>query len=146
MNAEKFYYFPQLLIPLKEKDQFILPQEHNDYLVNNLKNVNEILIIGWKGTENKFLELLKHSISNKPVNITSVNAGFKDIETTLKSVLPNAIVNHYLEGHNLRRTDNTFLLNNMDKKSWYVQHPSGSFSSYIIGLLQNKNKHIFQTK
>jgi hypothetical protein len=144
MRTPKDFYFPQLLIPLKEKDDFILPEDHNNYLKNNLNKVDEILIIGWKGTENKFLELLQNNLSSKAINITSVNACFEDIETTLKTVLPKATISHYQDSHLIYKTDNTLLGENL-VKSWHVQTPEGSFSSYVLGLLQNKHQSIFST-
>jgi hypothetical protein len=63
------HYIPQLLVPLKNKDDFKLPPSHLDYLNTNLPYVNDIMIIGWKGTEAKFQELLKNKLQSKKVNV-----------------------------------------------------------------------------
>ena len=140
------YYFPQLLIPLKEKDDFILPKSHDEYLKNNLKKVNEILIIGWKGTENRFLELLQQNIGAKKINITCVNAGNTDIWKALTPILPNATAINFSERIHLTRIDNTNLSTKDDEKTYHIQPTAGSFSAYIISLMQNKHKSIFETK
>jgi hypothetical protein len=142
----KQFFFPQLLIPLKEKDDFILPKEHDEYLKQNLNEVDEILIVGWKGTENKFLELLQRNLGSKTLKITCVNAGYKGIETTLKPILPNAIINHYLARNTARRIDNTKLHGEVNERSSLLTHTPGSFSSYIMGLLQNNHQSIFENK
>ena len=89
--------FPQLLIPLKDKDDFILPQSHQKCLIDNISKVTEILIIGWKGTEYKFQELLKKNIGNKKVKVKCVNAGFKDIEQVIRKSLSLSEISHFEE-------------------------------------------------
>jgi hypothetical protein len=64
--------FPQILIPLKTKDEFIMPGEHLKFLESSLEIVDEILIIGWKANEIFFNELLKKTLTSKTVKILTV--------------------------------------------------------------------------
>ncbi len=49
---------PALAIPLEDKTEFECPQEHLSLLGNLLKEADDILVIGWRATENHFLRLL----------------------------------------------------------------------------------------
>ncbi len=89
------YGIPQLLIPLKDKDEFVLPEKHLNYLEENLREVDEILIIGWKGTEANFARLLEKHLSDKNVNILTINNGDKTINAEMKKILPNAEIRSY---------------------------------------------------
>jgi hypothetical protein len=133
---------PQLLIPLKDKDDFILPKEHFDYLRDNIHKVNDILIIGWKGTEAKFQQLLKTSLSSKKINVTSVNANYKDIENVLRPYIINAVFNHYGEPTILVKSDNR-KVKGVIENTRAISHNSGTFSSYIINILQEKTVNFF---
>lgn len=89
LNSSKTF-LPQLLIPFTDKDDFVMPIEHRETLSNNLNKIDEILVIGWKGTEYVFQELLKTKIGPKPVRVFVVNMEDKSIQTTLQTALPNA--------------------------------------------------------
>lgn len=69
-------YFPQLLIPLKHKDEFVMPQDHTKLLIDILPSVKEILSIGWKGSEQKMCELFKKHCSQK-INLHMVDYNSK---------------------------------------------------------------------
>jgi hypothetical protein len=56
-------YFPQLPLPVKTKDDFILPVDHYQYLVSVLPKVTDVLIIGWKGAEMEFRKLIENTIN-----------------------------------------------------------------------------------
>lgn len=143
IGSQKDYFFPQLLIPLKEKDEFILPEAHENYLINNIQKVKEILIIGWKGTERNFLELLKNNLSSKKINITSVNLGDKSIENVLKAYLPNTTFNHYEEAAVITRYNNTLVNAKIEDKQKFIIHDSGSFSAYVHNVLIDKSTSFF---
>lgn len=83
--------FPQILIPYKDKDEFVMPDDHIMMMNNTLRDVEEILIIGWKGTEELFMKRLKDSIGNTQVKITVVNMGdtSKETEEILRGSLSN---------------------------------------------------------
>lgn len=94
-NADEYFGLPQLLIPLKNKDEFVLPPNHFEYLDNYLKEVEEILIIGWKGTEEKFLKVLNDNLKDKKVIITTICNGDNTINSQLTKAIPNATINSY---------------------------------------------------
>lgn len=124
--------FPQILIPLKDKDDFILPKTHLEYLQNNIDKTSEILIIGWKGTEAKFQHLLKTSISSKPVEVISINAENHDIENVLSKYLPGAKFYHYGEPSSFMKYDNRKVLESMPANTKEIRQGPGTFSSYTI--------------
>jgi hypothetical protein len=52
-------YFPALLMPYRDKDEFTMPSTHYWHLHHYLSHVETLIIIGWKGNEKLFNELLK---------------------------------------------------------------------------------------
>lgn len=91
LNNENYKFLPQLLIPFTDKDDFVMPIEHRRCLEGNISQIEEILIIGWKGTEEVFKDLLKKHIGKNPVKITVVNKGDLTIQKSFEDTLPNAI-------------------------------------------------------
>ncbi len=91
-------FYPNLLIPFKDKDGILMPQKHQSALRLKLENVEEILIIGWKGTEKNFNEILAKKLANKEIKITYVSPNRKTLEIELKKYLPKAIFKHYKGG------------------------------------------------
>lgn len=83
-------YLPQLLIPFTDKDDFVMPLQHRNSLGGNLAQIDEILIIGWKGNEQVFKDLLRNQIGPRKVKITVANKGDETIRENFKDVLPNA--------------------------------------------------------
>lgn len=124
-NAFQLALFPQLLIPLKTKDEFVLPENHKISLSQCLNNITDILIIGWKGTEFHFNKYLSNFLSNKSVKITVVNAGDTSIVNELMSFNINAIFNIY---NNMKATQN---------------NQPGSFSQYINDINNNEFEDFF---
>ncbi|HEY5123414.1 MAG TPA: hypothetical protein VIK14_06730 [Ignavibacteria bacterium] len=118
--------FPQLLIPMRTKDEFVLPENHKNSLGKSLNDVTDILIIGWKGTETHFNKFLSDRLSNRRVAITVVNAGDKSIEKQLMSFNINASYNYY---NNMKATQN--------------KQP-GSFSQYIDDIYNNEFEDFFR--
>lgn len=51
-------YFPSLLIPYRDKDEFTMPTSHYWDLLHSLSYVETLVIIGWKGNEKYFNQLL----------------------------------------------------------------------------------------
>ena len=47
-------YFPSLLLPYRDKDEFVMPCQHQVRLELVLPHIEELVLIGWKGNENLF--------------------------------------------------------------------------------------------
>jgi SIR2-like domain len=56
--------FPAIAIPVEKKAQFLCPQTVLDELVLLLPRVDKILSIGWRGTEEHFLHLLRAHLAS----------------------------------------------------------------------------------
>lgn len=83
-------YYPNLLIPFKQKDHFVMPRLHTAKLEAILPHVEEIITIGWKGTENEFNSLLGMKLKKKKLDIQFITQKSKSVETELKKYLDNA--------------------------------------------------------
>ena len=57
-------FVPALAIPVRNKVNFECPTEHLEELQRLIPKVSKILFIGWRGTEQHFLRLLKQSASS----------------------------------------------------------------------------------
>ena len=66
--------FPSLLIPYKDKDEMVMPYYHYNLLQWYINDMEELYLIGWKGNEASFNNLLKkHSHSLKRIIIVNPN-------------------------------------------------------------------------
>ncbi len=57
--------FPAIAIPVETKEEFECPKDHLECLRTLLPTVTKILIVGWRGTEYNFLDLLKESLTEE---------------------------------------------------------------------------------
>lgn len=89
-TQEIIMYLPQLLLPFKAKDDFVMPDEHTILLDSFLTHIDEILVIGWKGTEEKFQQLLNRKLSDKAISITTVTRGESSVKEEFQKSIPNA--------------------------------------------------------
>lgn len=139
------YYFPQLLIPFRSKDSFILPKEHESYLRNNLEKVDDILVIGWKGYEDAFLNLLKSKLKDKQVNFYSVNCKNLEIENHIKQYLPNSRFEHFIDDFsNPKNSSNSIYKNN--SAFIHRNYTDGGFSSFVLRTMKRINQNFFNLK
>jgi hypothetical protein len=53
---QPYYAFPALAIPLAEKSDFECPPRHLDVLMERIHAVNRLLIVGWRGAEEHFMQ------------------------------------------------------------------------------------------
>ena len=60
---------PALAIPVDKKDEFACPHQHIQELATLLPRVTKLMTIGWRGTEDKFLEMLRSGPTGLPHNI-----------------------------------------------------------------------------
>jgi hypothetical protein len=58
--------FPALSIPVENKDEFSCPQAHVKALEVALPKVTKVLIVGWRATEQDFLDRLQYKLPEKP--------------------------------------------------------------------------------
>lgn len=106
------YYFPQLLIPFKSKDSFIMPESHTMFLEKFLDQIDKIIILGWKGAEEKFKSLLKKQLGDKKVWVLYANAKDDSIQRELQSVFRNATISEIVHENSIISTFtelNTFI-------------------------------------
>jgi hypothetical protein len=52
------YYFPGILLPYRDKDEFTMPTKHYFGMRSKLSEAEKIIIIGWKGNEQSFNRIL----------------------------------------------------------------------------------------
>lgn len=62
-------YIPALAVPTVAKSIHECPQLHIDTLQDDLPDVDRLLVVGWRGQERSFLDLLSKGISKKPTNL-----------------------------------------------------------------------------
>ncbi len=91
-NDQEFGHFPELLIPYKDKDEFAMPTQHTQLLEYLLSAVEDVLIIGWKGTEASFQKLLKSKLEHKPINLYYANCDDYSIGSSYSNLLPKASI------------------------------------------------------
>lgn len=58
-------WIPALAVPIESKGEFECPAAHIEALEKMLPEVNRVLIIGWRATEDNFVELLKRPSPKK---------------------------------------------------------------------------------
>jgi hypothetical protein len=56
-NIGAQFVFPAITIPAEQKTKFSCPPSHIDMLKSLLPNVTKLLVIGWRGAENHFLQM-----------------------------------------------------------------------------------------
>lgn len=61
--ADGKYGFPALSIPVQKKDEFMCPPVHVEALAGVILEVNKIITIGWRATEDKFLKMLRKPLT-----------------------------------------------------------------------------------
>lgn len=84
-------YLPQLLIPYKAKDSFVMPEKHEIWMDHFFSLIDEIIVIGWKGTEAKFQNLLKRKLEQRKVTITTVTHGDYTAREQFHRSIPKAV-------------------------------------------------------
>lgn len=48
------HYFPSLLLPYRDKDEFVMPYQHQVRMELIIPHIEELVLIGWKGNEKLF--------------------------------------------------------------------------------------------
>ncbi|MBI2028512.1 MAG: hypothetical protein HYT07_02770 [Candidatus Levybacteria bacterium] len=68
------YYLPAIAIPIGTKGNHVCPKKHINTLIEQLKMVDRILVIGWRVQDEYLLSLLKAHLQNG-VKLTVVSSG-----------------------------------------------------------------------
>jgi hypothetical protein len=82
--ADNRLTYPAIAIPVEDKSEFACPQVHLNELVRwltawkerreQVDDVSHVLIVGWRASENHFLELLTDRLDNKRVLVVTEGA------------------------------------------------------------------------
>jgi hypothetical protein len=78
--------FPALAIPVETKLAFECPPEHITALKAFIPEVRKILIVGWRATEQPFLELLKEGLGHANPIIMAVNGPQAESDRALENI------------------------------------------------------------
>lgn len=89
-------FFPHMLIPYKDKDEFLIPKSQGSRLETMLDKCKRMYAIGWKGNEKKFIELLE----NRELRVSWITGrnGHREILEGEAKRLINAQHTYYTEG------------------------------------------------
>lgn len=55
--------FPTIAIPVEKQSEFVCPQDHIQVLENSIAGVTKIIAVGWRATEQHFLEMLHEHLT-----------------------------------------------------------------------------------
>jgi hypothetical protein len=83
--------FPAIAIPVIRKQQFECPDSHVGALREFLPSVRKVLIVGWRGTEAPFLELLRehmHSNASTVAVCGGIESGSETLEHLVAAGVP----------------------------------------------------------
>lgn len=139
-NMNKYMFcFPQLLLPIKTKDEFVMSEEDVKQMNQSLSKCTDMLIIGWKGQEEYFLETLKEQCGKNEVNTTFVtckdDSTFEEIKLQIPNLKPIFFTNRYYESHY-----------EGGKNVVDLHHEEGTFSSYILNVTKGEIKGFFNVE
>jgi hypothetical protein len=87
--------FPALAIPVEAKLDFECPPEHVEAMEAFIPEVRKILIIGWRATEQPFLEILKRGLGHANPHIMVVNGTIKEAEAAASNLQRSGFPAHY---------------------------------------------------
>ncbi|OFX48516.1 MAG: hypothetical protein A2046_02515 [Bacteroidetes bacterium GWA2_30_7] len=102
-------FYPALLLPHRDKDEFSMPIKHLLNLTSYLHNIETVIIIGWKGNEEAFNRLLFKE-GRKINKVIIVDPNPEIVKENLKPLLARLNKNnikHYADFEN-------FVLNGLD--------------------------------
>ena len=78
--------YPAIAIPVLTKDSFECPQEHVQQLTSSIPKVSKILTIGWRGTEQHFLKLLRGVGPIYLVNVAGTEAEAVEVRERIQAL------------------------------------------------------------
>ena len=77
--------FPALSIPVEKKDEFFCPENHVRSLEILLPQVEKIMTIGWRATEEDFLAMLRNKVPETP-RLLVVSGSADGVEETVRNL------------------------------------------------------------
>jgi len=84
-------FFPALLLPYRDKDEFTMPMQHFNYMSDYFGSAETLVVIGWKGNEEAFnRQLFKNANRINKVIIADPNP--KLVEENLSPILSKSNV------------------------------------------------------
>ncbi|EKD93587.1 MAG: hypothetical protein ACD_28C00112G0005 [uncultured bacterium] len=84
------YFYPVLSAPTKNKTGFVCPDDHLEKSKSLLVEADELLVIGWRGTEDHFGEILHDTVGERGIHLTIVTRGSgEETIANLKRYMPN---------------------------------------------------------
>lgn len=73
-NGSNKDYFPALLLPYRDKDEFVMPYDHYHSMQWFMGDMEELYLIGWKGNEAMFNRMIRdHALRLKKIVIVNPN-------------------------------------------------------------------------
>lgn len=79
-------FYPAILLPYRDKDEFTMPSNHFERLETYLNYIETLFIIGWKGNEKMFNRIL-HDQTHRIKKVVIVDPNPSVIEANLKDLL-----------------------------------------------------------
>jgi len=79
-------YYPAMLLPYRDKDEFIMPYNHMMGMDSILPKIEQMFLIGWKGSEDLFNRKLRNLLTNCK-ELIIVNPDSKSVKENLESYL-----------------------------------------------------------
>jgi hypothetical protein len=95
---------PAIAIPVESKLKFECPQDHIDALKAFIPEVNKILIVGWRATEQTFLDLLRDDLQQVDL-VTIVNGDKMSSEEAANKLRRTRLLVSRYEAYNGGFTD-----------------------------------------
>lgn len=83
---KKGKYFPSLLLPYRDKDEFVMPYSHQICMEGVISHIEELVLIGWKGNEKLFNTKLQAS-ANALKRIVIANPDAEAVKAELSKYL-----------------------------------------------------------
>lgn len=85
-DAEGNLAIPAIAVPLRAKDAFECPGFHQRVLEEQLGAVSRVLIVGWRGGEQKFVDLMANRLRvGLPIGVVSKPDGVQETRANLHS-------------------------------------------------------------
>jgi hypothetical protein len=108
MSNSQFYtapWHPAVAIPLDRGKTFVCPPEHIQRLCTDLESVSRILVIGWRATEQHFIDMLAQRLPrDRPLSLCIVDkkegavTAHRNLEQALGKIISFRPVELYKEG------------------------------------------------